>query len=165
MRKQNLKEYIKPKAYQRGKNFIIEGFWILIFKPIVGSFIPGSKWRTLILRFFGAKLGKSIRFNAGLKIKMPWKLSIGDHCWIGEETWIDNIANVDISKNVCISQAVYICTGNHNFKKSTFDLICKPITIEANVWVGAKSIITIGSIIKENIPKDSIFKNNKCFKL
>ncbi len=177
MRKQNLKKYIKPNSSQRGQIFIIEIFWIFIFKPIVESFIPGSKWRALILRLFGAKLGKSIRFNPFLKIKMPWKLFIGDYCWIGEEAWIDNIDFVNISKNVCISQGVYICTGNHNFKKSSFDLISKPINIEENVWVGAKSIIchgskigsgsviTIGSIIKENIPKDSIFKNNKCLKL
>ena len=177
MRKQNLKEYIKPKGNQRGKNIMIEGCWLFIFKPIVGSFIPGSKWRKLLLIFFGAQIGKSVRFNPGIKIKMPWKLFIGDNCWIGEETWIDNIASVKISNNVCISQGVYLCTGNHNFKKSTFDLICKPIIIESNVWIGAKSIIgpgykigcgsviTIGSIIKENIPKDCIFKNNECLKL
>ena len=177
MRKQNLKTYRKPDVHQRGENSIIEAFWIFIFKPLVGSFIPGSKWRAFILRLFGAKLGKSIRFNSGLKIKMPWKLLIGDYCWIGEETWIDNIASVKISKNVCISQGVYLCTGNHDFKKSSFDLICRPIIIESNVWLGAKSIIgpgrrigcgsviTIGSIIKENIPKDSIYKNNKCLKL
>ena len=177
MREQNLKEYFKPKASERGKNFIIEVCWIFIFKPIVGSYLPGSKWRSLILRFFGAKIGKSVRFNGGLKIKMPWKLLIGDNCWIGEETWIDNIADVKISKNVCISQGVYLCTGNHNFKKSSFDLICKPIIIESNVWICAKSIIcpgytigqgsviTIGSIIKENIPKNCIYKNDKCLKL
>ena len=95
MRKQNLKEYIKPKASQKGKIFIIEVCWIFIFKPIVRSFIPGSKWRALILRVFGAKIGKSVRFNSGLKIKMPWNLLIGDNCWIGEEVWIDNIANVN----------------------------------------------------------------------
>ena len=177
MRKQSLKDYVKPKASVRGKNIIFESFWVFIFKPIVESFIPGSKWRKFILIFFGAQIGKSVRFNTGLKIKMPWKLFIGDNCWIGEEAWIDNIATVKIYENVCISQGVYLCTGNHNFKKSTFDLSCEPITIESDVWIGAKSIIgpgytvgcgsviTIGSIIKENIPKDCIFKNNKCMKL
>ena len=177
MRKQNLKEYIKPKSSQRGKNIIIEGLWIFFFKPIVSSFIPGSKWRKLILIFFGAKIGKTVRLSSGLKIKMPWKLLIGDYCWIGEDAWIDNIAPVKISENVCISQGVYLCTGNHNFKKPSFDLTSKPITIKSNVWIGAKSIIwpgytigsgsviTIGSIVKENIPKDCIFKNNKSFNL
>ena len=42
---------------------------------------------------------------------------------------------------------VYLCTGNHNFKKSSFDLICKPIIIESDVWVGAKSIICPGYTI------------------
>ena len=177
MRKQNLKEYIRPKSDQRGQILIIEILWILVFRPIVNSFIPGSEWRKLILKGFGAQIGKSVKFNPGLKIKMPWKLLIGDYCWIGEETWIDNIASVRISENVCISQGVYLCTGNHNFKKSSFDLTCEPISIESNVWIGAKSIIgpgyrigsgsviTIGSIIKENIPKNSLFKNNKCMKL
>ena len=177
MREQNLQEYVRPNSSQRGKNLIIEGFWIFIFRPITGSFIPGSKWRKLILKIFGAKIGRSVRFSPGLKIKMPWKLHIGDYCWIGEDTWIDNIAPVKISENVCISQGVYLCTGNHDFKKSSFNLICKPIIIESFAWIGAKSIIgpgytigrgsviTIGSIVKENIPKDGIFKNNKFYKL
>ncbi len=177
MRIQNLKAYSKPTYLIRGKNIIFEALWILLFKPIVSSFLPGSKWRKIILKSFGAKIGKSVRFNPGLKIKMPWKLFIGDNSWIGEETWIDNIAQVNIAENVCISQGVYLCTGNHDFKKSSFDLICSPINIESNVWVGAKSIIgpgykigcgsviTIGSIIKKDIPPNCIFKNNNCLKL
>ena len=177
MRIQNLKGYSKPKKLIRGKNIIFEAFWIFFFKPVVNSFLPGSKWRTIILKSFGAKIGKSVRFNPGLKIKMPWKLYIGDNSWIGEETWIDNIAQVNISENVCISQGVYLCTGNHDFKKSSFELTCRPINIESHVWVGAKSIIgpgytigqgsviTIGSIVKKNIPPDCIFKNNKCLNL
>ena len=177
MRKQYLKEYVKPKASERGKNIIIELFWLFIFRPLVSSFIPGSHWRSLILILFGAQIGVSVKLCPGLKIKMPWKLLIGDYSWIGEEVWIDNISPVKISDNVCISQGVYLCTGNHNFKKSSFDLISKPIIIDSHVWIGAKSvigpgyrigsgsIITIGSVVKENIPRNSIFKNNKCLKL
>ena len=177
MRKQYLKEYVKLKSSERGKNIIIEMFWLLFFRPLVSSYIPGSKWRKFILILFGAQIGTSVKLFPGIKIKMPWKLLIGDYSWIGEEAWIDNISPVEISDNVCISQGVYLCTGNHNFKKSSFDPISKPIIIESHVWIGAKtvigpgyrigsgSIITIGSVVKENIPRNSIFKNNKCLKL
>ena len=137
------------------------------------SFLPGSYWRKIILIIFGEKIGKDIRLNYGLKVKFPWKLIIGNFCWIGEDTWIDNLETVKISDNVCISQGVYFCSGNHNYKKSTFDLICKPILIESNVWIGAKSIIgpgytvgkssvvTLGSIVKEDIPPNCLFNNGE----
>ena len=123
-----------------------------------------------MLILFGAKLGKNVRFSPGLKVKMPWRLIIGNYCWIGEDTWIDNISLVTLQENICVSQGVYFCTGNHDFKKNSFDLICKPINIESNVWIGAKSIIgpgikigsgsvvTLGSIVKIDIPKNSILK-------
>ena len=104
---------------------------------------------------------------------MPWRLKIGDFCWIGEKTWINNLGLVSIAENVCISQGVYLCTGNHNYKKTSFDLMVKPIIIDSDVWIGAKSIIgpgykigkgsiiTLGSVISQNIPENSLFKNNQ----
>ena len=120
--------------------------------------------------FIWSKIRKKIRFSSGLKVKMPWRLIIGNYCWIGEDTWIDNISFVTLKDNICISQGVYICTGNHNFKKNSFDLIYKPIDIGSNVWIGAKcivgpgikigsgSVINLGSIVSSNIPKNSILK-------
>ena len=35
-------------------------------------------------------------------------------------------------------------TGNHNYKKVTFDLIVKPIVLEDGVWLGAGSMVTQG---------------------
>ena len=40
--------------------------------------------------------------------------------------------------------------GNHNYKKTTFDLVTKPIIIEDGVWIGAKSIVTGGVICKSH---------------
>ena len=173
MRKQNLKNYKLPKNWTRGKTFFFEMLWQVFFKPIISSSFPGTIWRKLILSFFGAKLGKSIRLSPGIKIKMPWRLSIGDYSWIGEDVWIDNLSMVKIGDNVCVSQGVYLCTGNHDFKKANFNLINKSITIESESWIGAKviigpgniigkgSVIKMGSIITKDIPPQSIFTENK----
>jgi putative colanic acid biosynthesis acetyltransferase WcaF len=79
-----------------------------------------------------------------VNIKYPWFLSIGDYCWIGENVWIDNLTHVSIGNNVCISQGAMLLTGNHDFTKTTFDLIVKPIVIEDGVWIGAKSVVCPG---------------------
>ena len=173
MRKQNLKDYRLPENWTRGIFFFYEVLWQVFFKPMISSSLPGTIWRKLILVLFGAKIGKSIRLSPGIKIKMPWRLYIGDYSWIGEDVWIDNLSMVKIGSNVCISQGVYFCTGNHDFKKENFNLICKSITVESESWIGSKviigpgntigegSVIKMGSIITEDIPSQSIFTSNK----
>ena len=75
-----------------------------------------------------------------VNIKYPWRLTIGSFVWIGEGVWIDNLENVVIGDNVCISQGAMLLCGNHNYKKTTFDLIVGSITLEDGVWVGAQSV-------------------------
>ena len=130
---------------ERGKSFL-EIIW-QIFSNLITSPFQGTIWRKYILISFGAKLGKSIRLSPGIKIKMPWRLSVGNYSWIGEDVWIDNLSMVKIGNNVCISQGVYLCTGNHNFKEKNFSLSCEPITINSESWIGAKAIIGPGNII------------------
>ena len=143
---QSLDLYIKPKEI----NFSIKlkrFFWYLFFYPIVESYIPGTFWRKIILSLFGSKIGNRCVIKPKLRVKNPWKLSIGDNCWLGESLWIDNIDEVIIEKNVCLSQGVYLCTGNHNYKKKGFDLIQNSIIIKEESWICAKSIIGPGSEI------------------
>lgn len=83
------------------------------------------------------------------RCKLPWRLEIGDHTWIGEGAWIDNVANVKIGSNVCISQGVYLCTGNHNWSKPSFDLELGPIEIADKAWLGAFVKVTPKTTIEE----------------
>ena len=43
-------------------------------------------------------------------------------------------------------------SGNHNYKIESFDLICSPINIGSNIWIGCFSIILPGS----NVPSNTI---------
>ena len=133
MRKQNLKYYKLPENWDRGVNLFIEAIWLIIFIPLISSFLPGSYWRIIILKIFGAKIGKGVRLNARLRVKMPWKLRIGNSSWIGEDVWIDNLDLFIISKNVCISQGVYFCSGNNNYKKTSFDLIYEIVIVKEKI--------------------------------
>lgn len=101
-------------------------------------------FKCFLLKLFGAKIGRGVLIKPSVNIKYPWFLSIGDHCWIGENVWIDNLTQVSIGNNVCISQGAMLLTGNHDFTKSTFDLIVKPIVLEDGVWIGAKSVVCPG---------------------
>lgn len=159
-------------------NFVLRISWYffsLIF--FESSWLPFSFIKVFILKIFAAKVGKSVVIKPNVKIKYPWKLFLGNHVWIGENVWIDNLDNVVIGNNVCISQGAFLLCGNHNYKKESFDLITKPITLEDGVWVGAKStvlpgviakshsILSAGSVTSKNLEPYGIYKGNPAEKV
>ena len=106
---------------------------------------PFSRFLKFWLRLFGARIGKGVVIKPGLNIKFPWNLQIGDYSWIGENVWIDNLAKVKIGNSVCLSQGAFLECGNHDYSKSTFDLMVNDIIIEDGCWIGAQSIVVGGS--------------------
>ncbi|MEY2648539.1 MAG: colanic acid biosynthesis acetyltransferase WcaF [Bacteroidota bacterium] len=135
----------KAYATSIGASKIKQWLWffcspLLIRNPL----IPFSGFRKWVLALFGASIGIEARIRPGVKIKFPWKLRMGDHVWLGEDCWIDNITDVIIGSHVCISQGAMLCTGNHNYHSSGFELISKSIILEDGVWIGAKAIVTSG---------------------
>ncbi len=138
---------------------------------------PSSKIRIVLLRLFGAIIGKGVVIKPAVNIKYPWNLSIGDYSWIGESVWIDNLAYVKIGKSVCISQGAMLLCGNHNYKRSAFDLIVGPIVLEDGAWAGSKSVICpgvimhthsvlmVGSVATHDTLPYSIYRGNPAVKI
>jgi putative colanic acid biosynthesis acetyltransferase WcaF len=101
-----------------------------------------------ILRVFGAKIGVGLIIKTKVRIKNPWRLTVGDHCWIGESVWIDNLEDVIIANNVCLSQGAMLLTGNHDYTVSDFPYRLGKILIEDGVWIGAQAIVCPGLVCK-----------------
>lgn len=137
--------------YKVGRSFPIRIVWYYINALFfINSGNPSSKTKVLLLKLFGAKIGKGVIIKPGVNVKYPWKLTIGDHSWIGENVWIDNLAEVNIGANVCLSQGAMLLTGNHNYKLESFDLIVQKIVLEDGVWIGAKSVVCPGVSCKSH---------------
>ncbi|MBW4550088.1 MAG: WcaF family extracellular polysaccharide biosynthesis acetyltransferase [Aphanocapsa sp. GSE-SYN-MK-11-07L] len=134
--------------YTPGASLLKQMLWFFGGDPIVRSrFVPFSSFKVWLLRRFGAEIGQQVRFKTGVKIKFPWRLTIGDYCWIGEDAWFDNIAPIMLEENVCISQSVYLCTGNHDWFDPNFKLMAAPIHIEAGSWIAARACVGAGVTI------------------
>lgn len=164
--------------YNPGRGMFTQLLWYCINATFINSYLlPVSSFKVFLLKLFGAKIGKNVVIKPKVNIKYPWKLSIGDYSWIGEEVWIDNLDQVLIGNNCCISQGAMLLCGNHNYKKTTFDLIVAPIRIENGAWVGAKStvcpgitleqnsILTVGSIATKNLESNGIYSGNPASKI
>jgi putative colanic acid biosynthesis acetyltransferase WcaF len=109
-----------------------------------------SRIKVFLLKCFGAKVGRGVVIKPGVRIKFPWKLSVGDYVWVGDDVWIDNLASVEVGSHVCISQGAYLLTGNHDYKSPCFNLMAESIKIEDGVWIAAKAVIAPGSVIESH---------------
>lgn len=150
-----------------------EGLWLVVsfilFRLCPFSF---SALKCAVLRLFGAEIGQGVTIKPQVKITFPWKLIVGNHVWLGEECWLLNLEQIIIGNHVCISQRAFLCTGSHNFKLTTFDLITRPIKLEDGAWLGAGSwvgpgvtvgshaVLTAQSVATKNLEANGIYQGN-----
>ena len=131
--------------YNPGASALKRTLWYFVNAALfINPLNPLSGLKVKLLRLFGAQVGKGVTLKPNINIKYPWLLEIGDHVWIGEGVWIDNLTAVTIGNHVCISQGALLLTGNHNYKKKTFDLMVGRITLSDGAWIGAKSVVCPG---------------------
>ena len=163
--------------YQPGGSVLKKTCWYVLHAIFIHSAFPFSSFKVFLLRLFGASIGTSVTIKPNVTIKYPWHLTIGNHVWIGEQVWIDNLSRVTIKNNCCVSQGAMLLCGNHDYSKTSFDLIVKDITLEEGVWIGAKSIVcpgvsigshsvlTVNSVATSNLEPWGIHQGNPALKI
>lgn len=163
--------------YQPGSKVKRLLWYVVSWVFFEGGWNISSGLKLFWLKQFGAKIGEGVVIKPKVTIKYPWKLRIGNHCWIGENVWIDNLAQVTLENNVCVSQGALLLCGNHNYKTVSFDLFVAPITLKEGSWVGAKStvapgvtleshaILSLGAVATKDLEAYSIYSGNPAIKV
>lgn len=163
--------------YKPGNKVKILLWYFVNALVLQNKYNPFSGIKKFYLRLFGAKIGNGVVIKPGVSIKYPWKLTIGNQVWIGENVWIDNLDEVIIEDNVCVSQGALLLCGNHNYKKTTFDLMVGPIKLKEGVWIGAQAVVTqnvvcnshsilaVQSVASSDLEAYGIYKGNPAVKI
>lgn len=147
----DLKNYANPVGY-RGKSNLVVFIWYLVANTVF-RFSPrnANKYRVRILRLFGAQIDEGVLIRRTVKIEFPWKLKLGAYSWLGDNVTLYNQTKLSVGANSVISQNCYICTGTHDWRKPTFDLVLKPVNIGASVWIAADTFIGPGVDVGDNV--------------
>ncbi len=120
--------------------------WLILFRP---SPRPFHAWRAMLLRAFGAEVGRHVHVYPSVRIWAPWNLHIESFSGIGDGASIYNMARISIGSRAVISQGAHLCCGSHDIDSVNFQLISKPITIERFAWICADVFIGPGVTIAE----------------
>lgn len=129
-------------------------------------------WRGLLLRRFGATIGKNVRLRPTVRVEIPWNLKIDDGSIVGDFAILYCLGPITVGKNVIISQYAHLCAGTHETHTHAMELLCPPIAIGDEVWIaadafigpgvtiGARTIVGARSSVFRNLPGDVVAVGN-----
>ena len=119
---------------------------ITLYRP-TPIFMHG--WRRMILRLFGAKIGKGAFPYPKAKIWAPWNLTMGEFSCLANDVDCYCVAPIKLGKHVTISQYSYLCSASHDYKSPNMPLVTASITIDDLAWVAADVFVGPGVHIGE----------------
>jgi putative colanic acid biosynthesis acetyltransferase WcaF len=143
--------------------------WLLFYRP-TPRFMHA--WRRMLLRLFGAKLGKGVHPYPSARIWAPWNLEMGDHACLSEHVDCYCVDKIRIGAHSTISQYSFLCTASHDYTKAGMPLVTAPIGIADRVWItadvfvgpgvqiGEGAIITARSSVFTDIPAGMVARGN-----
>jgi putative colanic acid biosynthesis acetyltransferase WcaF len=132
-------------GYDKGRSILWQAAWFAVMNLVFMQWWLPSRFRPAILRAFGADVGERVLIRHRVRVQWPWKLSIGDDCWVGEGVWLINLEPITVDHDVCLSQEALLCTGSHQHRDPTFEFDNRPIQIRAGAWVAARAIVLGGA--------------------
>lgn len=119
----------------------------------------------------GVKIGKDTHISMGEFITGFYNrcsVSIGDNCVINRGCYLDGRGSIVVGNNVNISFGTTILTMQHEAHSTIFECKVGDVTIENDVWIGAKaiilpgvilgrgSVVAAGAVVTKDVPEYSI---------
>ena len=115
-----------------------------------------------------------IRRNTTIRIDHSGELIIGDKVFINDNCSINCIDRIEIGEYTKIGPGVSINDNDHNFRKTgNGRMLTGQVIIGKNVWIGANSVIlrntvigdnaviAAGSIVKGDVPANTVFVDKR----
>lgn len=146
--------------------------WTLVQPFFRWSPRPFWGWRRLILRVFGARVGKNVHVYPSVHVTIPWNITLGQDCAVGHAAILYALGPIRIGERTTISQYAHLCAGSHNYLQPDMPLTKPPISIGADCWIAAgafvcpnvtisdRSVIGARSVVTKDIPSDVVVAGN-----
>ena len=143
--------------------------WTLLFRPTPR---PLHRWRAMLLRRFGAKIGQRVRVYQSARIWAPWNLTMEDDSCLGDDVDCYSVGPVHLEQRAVVSQYSFLCTATHDYTRRANPLQVGPIRIGADAWVTARvfigpgttvgqgAVVGAGSVVTRNVEPWSVVSGN-----
>ena len=110
---------------------------------------PMHAWRSMLLRFFGAKMGSGCHFYPSGRVWAPWNLTCEDGCTLADQAEIYNPSPIYLESHCIVSQQAYICGATHDYNHPDFPMISYSMRLGAYSWICARASVSPGVLVGE----------------
>lgn len=136
----------------RGRSRAVEVLWMLVKWGFFETALPWPySIKRSFLRLFGAQVGRGVVIRTRVYVHYPWKLRVGDHCWIGDGTQLLCVEHITLEDHVALAHEVYIAAGGHDIRSRTMAPDNRPVTIRTGSWIATRAVICPGVTIEKNV--------------
>jgi putative colanic acid biosynthesis acetyltransferase WcaF len=126
-------------------NILFRALWLTAWRGLAAWTPPQfHPWRRMLLRLFGAKIGRGALIWPSARIWYPPNLAMGDYSVLGWRTECYCMAPVIIGTRAVISQYAQLIAGSHDIDDPNFQLIAKPIHIGDYAWIALGAFVAPG---------------------
>lgn len=158
-----------PSLWNRLGRLLWGTVWLVLARPTPAPF---HFWRRMLLRLFGAKIGRGTSIYGSASIWAPWNLIMEPGACLAREANCYNVAPVTLKRDCVVSQGAYLCSASHDIREKGFPLVSAPIVIGEEAWVAAQAFVgpgvTVGTravlgargVAVKSIPDGSIAAGN-----
>jgi len=159
--------------FTRGRPKAVEVAWY--FTKVI-FFLSAWPWPSAVkirlLRAFGCRVGSGVVIKPRVNIHFPWKLTIGDYCWIGELTEVLNLESVALEDHSTLSHGVYLAAAGHDSSSASMAYKNRAIRIGRSAWVtshafigpgvtvGEGAVIGAGAVVLTNVEPHAVMVGN-----
>lgn len=138
----------------------------------INSTMPYTEeYNQLVNELFKGNIGEGSMVRQGVHILMGDRVKIGNHVSIMYNFVCMSRGGVTIEDGVSIAANTQILTNNHDEKEHRI-LLCKPVVIKKNAWIGAgvtilpgvtigeNAIVGASAVVTKDVPADTIVVGN-----
>jgi len=133
-------------------NRLTRAAWAVVW-ALAASWTPRqlAPWRRFLLRCFGARMAPGSDVRASARVWLPAHLEMAQGAVIGPDVNVYSMGPISLGRDVLVSQGVHLCAGSHDFESPAFQLVAKPIRIEAQAWIAAEAFVGPGTHVGEGV--------------
>jgi putative colanic acid biosynthesis acetyltransferase WcaF len=138
---------------------------------------PAHAWRSMLLRAFGAEIGRGCHFYPKSMVWAPWNLTCEANVTAADGAELYNPAPMFLGENVIVSQNAYVCGATHDYNDATFPLIAYRMRLGRFAWVCARAsvgpgvslgdgaVLGLGGVATRDLEPWSVYAGNPAVRL